>query len=564
MEVFISLTLILCLLCNCVHGYGSYKSKIPNGNYVPHPCKVNYIWQGVGHRKKEGAGYRNPFGEDFKTAGKVWTKELCQKDSDGDGMTNGQELGDPSCSWTAGDNPPTAEKISHPGICEPWTDPKCQHQLSWLESECEPDKFDCPALQSDPDIKNMTLRFPLTDVPIQDTSYICTEFEVDSSDDFHLIATEMLVNNTNVMHHALLFGCSSDNHTLRSTPHQCGMIASDECGEIIAIWTIGLSGQCFHENVGFRIGSQGFKRVALQFHWNNPTLETNYKDQSGMVLYYTKNKRMYDAGTFLVGASYLEIPGQTVSLEETALCPGVCTSRFITPEAYIVSAANHMHYLGRVQQIEQFRNGTKVRDLTNDQNYNYDDPSPIHYKTPIKLLPGDTIKTRCVFNSQNRDQVTYFGDATSDEMCFGFFTYYPKENIKMSSCTSWKSLPYCAVYSGEEYLGCNFVEFRSKQGMFTEIRQNCSTECTTECLSKIELLMNHACMKGDYYDLMKTSMLRNNTQEESFFIMLENCKASIPTKATTTEKGANEATTMFVHKFLLLTTTMVISLCGRF
>lgn len=35
--------------------------------------------------------------QDFKNAGKKWTVDLCKKDSDGDGFTNGQELGDPSC-----------------------------------------------------------------------------------------------------------------------------------------------------------------------------------------------------------------------------------------------------------------------------------------------------------------------------------------------------------------------------------------------------------------------------------------------------------------------------------
>lgn len=34
----------------------------------------------------------------FAAAGHVWTKELCQADSDGDGATNGAELGDPNCN----------------------------------------------------------------------------------------------------------------------------------------------------------------------------------------------------------------------------------------------------------------------------------------------------------------------------------------------------------------------------------------------------------------------------------------------------------------------------------
>jgi hypothetical protein len=35
--------------------------------------------------------------QDFFKAGKTWTADLCKKDSDGDGFTNGQELGDPDC-----------------------------------------------------------------------------------------------------------------------------------------------------------------------------------------------------------------------------------------------------------------------------------------------------------------------------------------------------------------------------------------------------------------------------------------------------------------------------------
>lgn len=44
-----------------------------------------------------------------------WTRELCQKDSDGDGRTNGEELGDPNCVWRVGDIPTSSTGLSHPG-----------------------------------------------------------------------------------------------------------------------------------------------------------------------------------------------------------------------------------------------------------------------------------------------------------------------------------------------------------------------------------------------------------------------------------------------------------------
>ena len=32
----------------------------------------------------------------------TWTDDLCNADTDADGKTNGEELGDPDCTWTEG------------------------------------------------------------------------------------------------------------------------------------------------------------------------------------------------------------------------------------------------------------------------------------------------------------------------------------------------------------------------------------------------------------------------------------------------------------------------------
>jgi dopamine beta-monooxygenase len=52
--------------------------------------------------------------QDFAAAGHMWTAALCAKDSDGDGATNGVELGDPTCVWTVGADP-TGSATGHPG-----------------------------------------------------------------------------------------------------------------------------------------------------------------------------------------------------------------------------------------------------------------------------------------------------------------------------------------------------------------------------------------------------------------------------------------------------------------
>src|SRR6218665_1962168 len=49
------------------------------------------------------------------TSNQVWNETICKNDSDGDGKTNGQELGDPNCIWKKGSNSTFITGLSHPG-----------------------------------------------------------------------------------------------------------------------------------------------------------------------------------------------------------------------------------------------------------------------------------------------------------------------------------------------------------------------------------------------------------------------------------------------------------------
>ncbi|HJL15514.1 MAG TPA: MopE-related protein [Sandaracinaceae bacterium LLY-WYZ-13_1] len=59
----------------------------------------------------------NAFGTDFDTGGRAWSAALAAMDSDGDGYTNGEELGDPDGTWTVGDAAPaTCGCATRPGF----------------------------------------------------------------------------------------------------------------------------------------------------------------------------------------------------------------------------------------------------------------------------------------------------------------------------------------------------------------------------------------------------------------------------------------------------------------
>ncbi|POM67455.1 Cleavage induced conserved protein [Phytophthora palmivora] len=103
-----------------------YVSRIPNGENVPGVTAL-------GHEDTIGEDTtRNVFGIAFEEASMGWTKEMCEADSDEDGQTNGQELGDPCCIWREGDNPQWTVGVSHPG-----DDSKKSDDSRWVKLDCD-------------------------------------------------------------------------------------------------------------------------------------------------------------------------------------------------------------------------------------------------------------------------------------------------------------------------------------------------------------------------------------------------------------------------------------------
>ncbi|RLN65533.1 hypothetical protein BBJ28_00013998 [Nothophytophthora sp. Chile5] len=102
-----------------VEGLPTFVARIPNGDGVSGVAAL-------GHANSAGGGALNVFGEAFDSAGRQWTTALCQEDSDGDGATNGEELGDLCCTWTAsggfsGSSSTAPQSLTHPGVANSFT-----------------------------------------------------------------------------------------------------------------------------------------------------------------------------------------------------------------------------------------------------------------------------------------------------------------------------------------------------------------------------------------------------------------------------------------------------------
>ncbi|XP_063420677.1 DBH-like monooxygenase protein 1 [Mytilus trossulus] len=438
-----------------------------------------------------------------------WTPDFCNMDSDNDGLSNGVELGDPDCIWTPGQQPKRTENISHPGICEPLTSATCQQQNKWLQ--CNGNKDKCESL-NEKGILRTSLRIPATSIPSKQTSYYCMLFRLPRNDTFHLVGTKPIIDNKDITHHILLFGCNEQEGQIipSEEPYECGMLAHRQCVNIIGTWTVGSDGDCFHNSTGFKIGSSGFQTAALQIHWNNRNRIPNMTDSSGLELFYTPNLRQYEAGMFAVGQEYLNIPPRVPNISFRSSCSSACTEVMFPKGVFITRAVNHMHYKGIQQNIEIYRGNKKIRDITHEEEYTYDKPVFYQFDPPIRIRPGDEIRTTCTYSSLSSNETIFFGEGTSDEMCYGFITYYPAQNIALPYCTTWKTVEKCKRYMpqfGGIIDGCRWKDFLSGGNeyigfMMIELAMHCDTTCSSNCTEKVRNLREHECLRGDLGDFM--------------------------------------------------------------
>ena len=67
------------------------------------------------------------------------------------------------------------------------------------------------------------------------------------------------------------------------------------------------------------------------------------------------------------------------------------------------------------------------------------------------MMPGDEIKIDCVYNSLSRNTMTNYGEATMNQMCFGFITYYDAV-ASFKLCSQYQNFGFCSI---SDLASCN-------------------------------------------------------------------------------------------------------------
>ena len=435
-----------------------FRERIPNGFTVPNPGPQGGIWAGVGHLATGGGGPRNPFGIDFRDAGFQWTVALCQKDSDGDGRSNGVELGDPDCVWIEGEEP-AMPASSHPGI----VDEPISNEV--------PDP--CETYNPPPDTVSMDIKFTQPNQLTGDvrTQYICEQKTFNSpitgTSVFHQLKSEVIDNNPSVLHHIWIYACddidSSDGNMVGQGAYGCDGVEAN-C-QIIAGWALGGSAYCEPDNVGVYVDFGNTPKVfKIEAHYDNAMLQAE-SDQSGMRIHLTPTLRPLDGNLVILGMDYWDrefvIPGGTESFSLTNICPTTATSRLNQP-IYVYAWNAHMHYYGRSLVTEHYRCGVKIGEIGRIDQYEFDNQQSYFFETPIKVLPGDALVTTCTFDTTTvLPGPVLGGEETTDEMCDNYLSYYPF----VGSFVNPTLFTYCSSYN--QGLNPAFVDFDDRTPFVT-------------------------------------------------------------------------------------------------
>lgn len=240
--------------------------------------------------------------------------------------------------------------------------------------------------------------------------YYCFSYHVSALNGTQAIAFYPEINNTQVIHHWLLYKMS----TAQTDGYETTCIGSHPDGELLAGWAPGGGDWYMPSTVGEDLGTGDF---ILEVHYNNTTGATA-QDHSGVKVCQAITPRPNLAGISWVGTEAINIPSPSTNFDVPSNCHPTNPNN---EDIHILTTWPHMHKLGVHMTDKIHRNdGTITTLIDTDFNFNYQR----QYFTPNVLAPGEWLENHCYYTNDTGATVN-FGESTSSEMCYDFVLAYP-------------------------------------------------------------------------------------------------------------------------------------------
>uniref|UniRef100_W5M446 Dopamine beta-hydroxylase n=1 Tax=Lepisosteus oculatus TaxID=7918 RepID=W5M446_LEPOC len=333
---------------------------------------------------------------------------------------------------------------------------------------------DIPAPRLPPDVRTLEVLAPSVSIPSQETTYWCHIYELPAHmPKNHIVMYESVITpgNEAIVHHIEVFECAPQ---FDSVPQYSGPCDSkmkprsiNYCRHVLAAWAMGAQAFYYPDDAGLALGGTGSSRfLRLEVHYHNPLLltDTGRAASKPTKPFPTPSQLRFDFGavSFLVRTgvwSVVEEVSKSARLPAVTVSPR--TSQALSPEGIKVFASQlHTHLTGRSVRTALVRQGREVEILQEDNHFS------THYqiirtlKKMVKVLPGDVLLTKCVYNTADRDRATVGGFGIEEEMCVNYIHYYPRTDLEL--CKSHVDEDYLQKYfsfinrfQGKETCNCN-------------------------------------------------------------------------------------------------------------
>lgn len=266
-------------------------------------------------------------------------------------------------------------------------------------------------------------------IPATTTTYAQTYWEIPPGDWVIVdIARRRGDGVLKYIHHTLLYGCT-DTPEPSSDP---GLDKRGSCSEILIV-----ASQYLPEGAkgGIVVGeAASIKSLRIEVHYDNLDVEQGILDDgTGYVVSLMPNDGEFtEVGTITTGTINLNLPEGAPKGSEETHAWGTCTIPEEVGEEGITVLFNawHMHLAGRSMWAQVVRDGEEIAELGRQNFYDWNfQMARGAVEEGTKLYPGDTLITHCLFDTVGYSQTTTYGQETSDEMCFDFIMYFPRNPV---------------------------------------------------------------------------------------------------------------------------------------
>ena len=263
-----------------------------------------------------------------------------------------------------------------------------------------------------------------------ENEYECFTFKSPFDGKTQATAWAPIIDDERVLHHWILWRTT--------TPQIDGGVGPCNMGEnattFVAGWAPGGENAVMPENVGLELAGPNDYFI-LQLHYHNAAHYTDADDASGVAFCTTDTPRENLAGVVTLGTMLIGIPPHAKDWETTGNCPSLATSATMKEPLTVIATFPHMHELGRKFKTDILRGGSTsdVDNLSDVQNFSFDDQGFYPLDPPVVIQPGDALTTTCTYDNPGAIPVT-FGENTENEMCFNFALAYPIDSLTQRKC----------------------------------------------------------------------------------------------------------------------------------